>query len=494
MRRRLAAVLGMLLIAAMVLSACGGGATPTTEAPAAAAPAEATTEATVEATTEAATEAATTEAMTDTATTEATTEAMTDTAAAGTATGGKVSLTFIGSGPGAEADFTKQEVDQFMAENPDIEVKFVEGPVSATDRFGLYLQTFQAQSSDIDVMQIDVIWPGDLAEQLVDLNQYGGAEAVAGDFPAIVENNTVDGKLVGLPWFTDGGLLYYRTDLLEKYGYSAPPATWSELVDMATKIQDGERAEGNQDFWGFVWQGKAYEGLTCNALEWVYSSGGGTIVSPDKVITINNDAAASALDEAASWIGKISPPGVTGFQEEEARRVWHGGNAAFMRNWPYAYGLSQGDDSSVKDKFDVTALPGAEAGMSAATLGGWQLGVSKYSKNPEAAAKLALWLASEEQQKARALSPSSLIPTKMALYDDPDIAAQRPFMPKLLPVFTSAVARPSTATAPNYNEVSNIFFANVSDVLTGKQNGTDAVANIELDLQDLLGFEVGAPK
>ena len=479
MTKRLAAVFSVLLIAAMVLTACGGGGA---SQPAAEATAAATEAATVEAT---ATEAAT-EAAPAAATAEATTEA------AAAPAGGVVNLTFVGAGPGAEAEFTKKEIAEWNAANPDIQVKFVEGPASATDRYGLYLQTFQAKSSDIDAMQIDVIWPGDLAEHLVDYNQYGGADAVKDDFPAIVTNNTVDGKLVGLPWFTDGGLLYYRTDLLEKYGYKAPPKTWAELEEMATKIQEGERAAGNQDFWGFVWQGKAYEGLTCDALEWVYSSGGGTIVSPEKIITINNDAAAGALDMAYNWIGKISPPGVTGFQEEESRRVWHAGNAAFMRNWPYAYSLSNGEDSAVKGKFDAGALPGAEAGMSAATLGGWQVAVSKYSKNIDAAVKFTEWLASTEQQKARAIN-ISLIPTKQSLYSDPEVAAAQPFMPKLLPVFTSAVARPSTATAPKYNEVSNIFFTNVSDVLTGKQNGTDAVANIELDLQDLLGFETGAP-
>lgn len=474
MKRRYLAVMGLLVIMAMVLSACGGGA-PATEAPAAPAAQEAApTEA------PAAQEAAPTEAPTAEA------------AAPAAESSGVVNLTFVSGGPGAGLDFTTKQVEEWNAAHPDIQVKIIAGPSSATDRYGLYLQTFQAQSSDIDVMEIDVIWPGDLAEHLVDLNEYGGAEAVADDFPAIVTNNTVDGRLVGLPFFTDGGLLYYRTDLLEKYGYSAPPATWAELEEMAAKIQEGERAEGNQDFWGFVWQGKAYEGLTCDALEWVYSSGGGTIVSPEKVITINNDAAASALDRAYSWIGKISPPGVTSFQEEESRRVWHGGNAAFMRNWPYAYSLSNGEDSAVVGKFDATSLPGAEAGMSAATLGGWQLAVSKYSKHPKEAAEFVKWLASTESQKTRAIN-ISLIPTKKALYEDADVAAAQPFMPKLLPVFTSAVARPSTATAPRYNEVSNIFFTNVSDVLTGKQSGADAVANIELDLQDLLGFEVGAP-
>jgi trehalose/maltose transport system substrate-binding protein len=476
MKRRLMAMLGLLLIATLVLAACGGG--EPTPAPAAPAPTEAPA---------APAEAAPTEAP---AAEAAPTEAAAEEAAPAE---GVVNLTWVGPGPGNEFEFRKTQVERWNAANPDIQVRLIEGPVSATDRFGLYLQAFQAQSSDIDIMQIDVIWPGDLAEHLIDFNEYGGAEAVAGDFPAIVENNTVDGRLVGLPWFTDGGLLYYRTDLLEKYGFSGPPATWDELEQMAQTIQDGERAEGNQDFWGYVWQGAPYEGLTCDALEWVYSSGGGTIVSHEKVITINNEAAAAALDRAYGWVGTISPPGVTSMMEEDSRRVWHGGNAAFHRNWPYAYGLSEGADSAVAGKFDATALPGAEVGMSAATLGGWQVGVSKYSSNPAAAAKVALWLASEEEQKAQALSPNSLIPTKIALYEDPDIAAERPFMPKLLPVFTSAVARPSTASAPQYNELSNIFFSNVSDVLTGNQNGADAVANIELDLQDLLGFEVGAP-
>ncbi|MBK8048406.1 MAG: ABC transporter substrate-binding protein [Anaerolineales bacterium] len=465
----------------MVLAACGGGAPAATEAPAA--PAEATTEAAAEATTEAAAEA----------TTEAAAEATTEAAAEAPAASGEVvNLTFLGAAPGAEADYTKEQIAAWNAANPDIQVAFVNGPTSATDRYGLLLQTFQAQSSDIDVTQIDVIWPGDLADNLLDFNEYGGVEAVADDFPAIVTNNTVDGRLVGLPWFTDGGLLYYRADLLEKYGYAAPPKTWTELEEMAAKIQEGERAAGNQDFWGYVWQGAPYEGLTCDALEWVYSSGGGTIVSPEKVITINNEAAAGAMDRAFGWIGTISPPGTTSMMEEDSRAVWNGGNAAFMRNWPYAFSLGNADDSKIKGLFDATSLPGAEAGMSAATLGGWQVGVSKYSKNPEAAAKFAMWLGSTESQKDRAIN-ISLIPTKKSLYEDPEVAAAQPFMPKLLPVFTSAVARPSTATAPKYNEVSNVFFSNVSDVLTGKQSGKDAVANIELDLEDLLGFEVGAP-
>ena len=171
-------------------------------------------------------------------------------------------------------------------------------PDLATDRYGLYLQFFEARSSDIDVYQIDVIWPGDLAEHLLDLYEFGAKEIADEHFPAIIENNTVDGRLVGIPWFTDAGLLYYRTDLLEKYGLEVPK-TWAEFEEVARIIQEGERAEGNEDFWGFVWQGNAYEGLTCNALEWIYSNGGGTIISPDGVITINNPNAIEASEMAA---------------------------------------------------------------------------------------------------------------------------------------------------------------------------------------------------
>ena len=168
-------------------------------------------------------------------------------------------------------------------------------------------------------------------------------------FPAIVENNTVDGALVAMPWFTDAGMLYYRTDLLEKYG-KQPPATWQELTEIAKEIQDGERAAGNDRMLGFVFQAKAYEGLTCDALEWIDSFGGGTIVAEDGSITINNAKAAEALDLAATWIGEIAPEGVLNYSEEEARGVFQSGNAVFMRNWPYAWALGNADDSAVKGK------------------------------------------------------------------------------------------------------------------------------------------------
>jgi len=401
----------------------------------------------------------------------------------------KVVITVAAGAVGQELELTREAAQRYMEAHPDVEVRVIDTPDLATDRYGLYLQFFEARSSDIDVYQIDVIWPGDLAEHLLDLYEFGAKEIADEHFPAIIENNTVDGRLVGIPWFTDAGLLYYRTDLLEKYGLEVPK-TWAEFEEVARIIQEGERAEGNEDFWGFVWQGNAYEGLTCNALEWICSNGGGTIISPDGVITINNPNAIEAIEMAARWVGTISPAGVTGFAEEDARSLFQSGNAAFMRNWPYA--LGQSEESVIAGKFDVASLPAGRSGHGAATLGGWQLAVSKYSNNPEIAADVALFMASPEEQKIRAIK-GSFTPTIMTLYEDPEVLESAPFFGTLYDVLINAVARPSTVTAPNYNEVSTLFFRAVHSVLTGAKDATTALEELELELQALTGFEIGEP-
>ena len=203
-------------------------------------------------------------------------------------------------------------------------------------------------------------------------------------------------------------MLYYRKDLLEKYGYKEPPKTWEELTEMAKKIQEGERRAGKGDFQGFVFQGKASETVTCNAIEWIFSFDGGTIVDPDKKISINNPDAIKALETAKSWVGTIRPK-VLHLWRRRGSECLAAGNAAFMRNWPYAYALGNDPKSAIAGKFDVTVLPkGGDNGKNAACLGGWQLMVSEYSKAPEAAADLVRYLTSEEQQKKRAIGLSYL--------------------------------------------------------------------------------------
>jgi trehalose/maltose transport system substrate-binding protein len=367
------------------------------------------------------------------------------------------------------------------------DVVLVPMPASTTDQFGQYRLWLAAGNTDIDVYMTDVIWAPQLAEHFVDLTQAATeAGLIEANFPSIIESQTVDGALVALPAFTDAPALYYRTDLLEKYGLEVP-GTWAELQAAAQTIQDGEREAGNAEFHGFVWQGNAYEGLTCDALEWVKSWGGGQIVEPDGTISINNEQAVKALDTAAGWVGTISPEGVLAYTEEESRGVWQTGNAAFMRNWPYAYLLGNSADSAVAGKFDVAALPmgEGEGATSAATLGGWNIAVSKYGEHQDIAIELALYLGGEEAQKQRALNEGNL-PTIEALYSDPEILEANPYFERWVEVFQNAVPRPSAPTQENYNEVSTLFFTAVHSVISGEEDAATALEDLEADLEDVL--------
>lgn len=389
-------------------------------------------------------------------------------------------LTISCGAVGAELTLCKEGVAAWE-EKTGHSVAVVSTPNSSTERLSLYQQILSAQSGDIDIMQIDVVWPGLLANHLVDLREVGGKDIADGHFQTIVDNNTVEGRLVAMPWFTDAGVLYYRKDLLDKYGREIPE-TWQQMTETAEAIQQAERQAGNEDMWGYVFQGRAYEGLTCNALEWVASHGGGSIVDDQGEITIDNPRAAAALDQAAAWIGQISPKGVLNYTEEEARGVFQSGNAVFMRNWPYAWSLAQSENSDVRGKVGVTTLPHGPEGSSAATLGGWNLAVSKYSKHPELAVDLVEFLTSEAEQKRRAIE-GSYNPTIKSLYQDPEVLAAVPFFGKLYDTFTNAVARPSAPTGNKYGRVSNAFFNAAHRVLAGEIDGAQAVAQLQDELE-----------
>ena len=188
----------------------------------------------------------------------------------------------------------------------------------------------------------------------------------------------------------------------------------------------------------------------------------------------------------------ISPDGVIGFGEEDSRAVWQAGNAAFMRNWPYAYSLGNAEDSPITGLFDVSPLPAGNSGNGAATLGGWQLAVSKYSDHPQEAADLALFMASYDEQKIRAIE-GSFNPTIMSLYEDSEVLEASPFFGSLYDVFINAVARPSTITSPQYTPTSTLFYNAVHSVLSGDTDAATAFEELEADLVDSLGFETSAP-
>src|SRR5271157_4660597 len=372
-----------------------------------------------------------------------------------------------------------QAVSEEWAKKTGNKLEYIGRPNDFSATLPLFQQYWAAKSPDVDIYQIDVIWQGIAAPHAVDLKKYYKEDELKAYFPRIIENNTIDGKLVSIPLYTDAGILYYRTDLLEKYGYKEAPKTWEELAAMAKKIQDGERAAGKPDFQGFVFEGKASESVTCNALEWIYSYGGGSVIEPDKKVTINNPKAIKALETAKSWVGTISPTNVTTYGEEEARKIWQAGNAAFMRNWPYAYPLGADPKSPISGKFDVTVLPkGGDNGKNAACLGGWQLMVSAYSKVPNASADLVRYLTSPEIQKKHAID-LGLLPTLPALYSDNDLLGKIPWFKNTLDILINAVARPSTVTGASYNQLSSGLFENVNKILSGEESAKDGVIQIE---------------
>lgn len=252
---------------------------------------------------------------------------------------------------------------------------------------------------------------------------------------------------------------------------------------------DGERA-ANPDFQGFVFQGKAYEGLTCDGLEWQYSNGGGRIIEPDGTVSINNPQAIAAFERARSWVGTIAPQDVTTYTEPESLNAFAPGNAAFMRNWPYAWAVTQdvAAGSPLVGKVGVSPLPMGDGpnASHAATLGGWQLMVSKYSKSQEAAIEYVKYMCSPELQKSYAVERSHL-PTIPSVYDDPDVAAASEFIPRMKDVFLGgAVARPSTVAGELYNSVSIAYHQRLNQILTGAKEAAAAVEEIEAELKDIM--------
>ncbi len=372
-----------------------------------------------------------------------------------------------------------------FTEATGIIVERVPGEQSATDRLQNYRQQFAAQSADLDVYQIDVIWPGIIAPFAVDLTE--AVSATIGDYlPALVENNTVEGSLVAIPWYTDAGLLYHRTDLLEQYGLTVP-TTWDELTTSAQTIQDGQLAT-NPNFIGFAWQGAAYEGLTCNGLEWQVSNGGGNIVEADGTISINNEQAIAAFERAAGWVNTITPQGVVNWQEVDTLNNFVAGNVAFARNWPYMFSASNAAASTVAGNVGVSVLPmgSGEGARNAATLGGWNMFVSTFSTKQEAAIEYTRFMASAGVQRSFAIEKSHT-PTLVPVFDDPDVASAQPFISELRDVFTGgAVARPSTPTGENYAEVSAVYYQQLNAVLNGSTTAAEAVANMETDIDGIM--------
>ena len=380
-------------------------------------------------------------------------------------------------------DFTQQS---------GIGVKHLPTPESALAQLDLVWKLLRQGSSSPDVYGVDVIWPGVLSEELIDLKPYLATElsSINAD---VVASYTVKGKLVAVPYHSDIGVLFYRRDLLRRYGYGAPPRTWDELERMAARIQAGERARSKKDFWGFIWPGAAGEGLTCNALEWQASEGGGRILEADGTISVNNPDAIRSWQRAAHWIGWISPPSVTSLQEWDAiNNFYYAGTSAFFRGWARSYLLSVRDIPSVRDKIGITSIP-AGKNAQVATLGGFGLGLSRSSGHTAEAQQLIRFLVRREikLEEARSEYESRNWPE---LYDPTAILrTNRNSADKGKQQVSGVVARPSTVAGPKYEEVSRAYIQAVSSVLLGQSRAPEAAASLQQELVRITGFKPGPP-
>lgn len=372
----------------------------------------------------------------------------------------------------------------FEAQNPDIKVKYIELPTpnNSTEVHTYLVNALNAKNGEPDVFTQDVIWIPEFggAGLAMALDGFVTDDDKAAYYPGLIEASTWDGKLVAWPWFVDGGFLYYRKDLLEKYNFQAP-TSWDDLVRAATEIVG---REGNPDLQGFLWQAKQAEVLVCDWVEFLGSAGGSTLDGLE--VTINNEAGVKALQFMSDLIYeyKVTPEAVLTYDEEPSRRPFTGGNAVFLRNWSYVYALAQDPkESKVVDQVSFEPLPRFPEGKSTSALGGYQFGLNASSKNPEAAFRLIQYLSSPESQKRYALE-IAVAPTRPAVYDDPELKEKNPFLVGLKDVFVGATPRP---VHPAYPQMSLAIQSGLSGALARQKGVKEALDEIAQQLTDIIG-------
>src|SRR5580692_245439 len=367
------------------------------------------------------------------------------------------SAKFFGKGTIAEV------VDAYNSSQDKIHVTYKALPPrsSSTEVHQGLVQQLARRNGDPDVFTQDIIWIAEFAaaKWALPLDDHFNAEVMKEYFPGVVQACTWQGKLTALPWFIDSGMLYYRTDLLDELGAKAPE-TWSELIDSAKKLTSSGKTK-----FGFLWQAKQAEVLVCDLVSFI-GSNGGSILQPDgKTVSIADEPAIQAVQLMRDLINKeqITPADVLSWDEEPSRRPFTGGEAAFLRNWSYVWKIAQSEaESKVVNQVAVVPLPHFPDKKSAAALGGYQYGINASSKKREAAVEFVRWMSSSETQ-LRFATQLGLCPTRAAVFDQPEIGTEQPFMQQLKDVFLGAIPRPVT---PKYPQVTLALQSAVSTALT----------------------------
>ena len=354
-----------------------------------------------------------------------------------------------------------EAVREFERQNPGIKIIREIGPHSSTQFHDLLTQKLRNRDTALDVFFMDVIWPAEFASAgwALPLNRYFSAGEQDKFLQPPILANRYQGNIFGVPLFIDAGLLYYRKDLLEKYGLP-PPRTWPELVEQAQSILAREQ---DPNLVGFSGQFKQYEGLICNMMEYILGNGGALWDEKRLASAIHQPRAVEAVRFVRDHIiGQIAHRGVLADEEPESLAVFSQGRAIFHRNWPYAWkAANDPKESRIAGRVGMTPLPAFPGHKGVATLGGWQLAISRFSTKPDLAWRFVSFMTSPAIQKRIALS-TGRAPTRRALYDDPELLATLPQLKSFLEIFERAVPRPRT---PVYVPLSNIMQRYFSSVL-----------------------------
>jgi multiple sugar transport system substrate-binding protein len=387
----------------------------------------------------------------------------------------------LATGGPVVSDVYRALAQQFERQNPGVRVNLQIQPGTSGEQYNRYVTLFAARDPSVDVISIDVIWPAPMvaAGWLAPLDQWFTKERQDQFLPGAIRANTIGGKIYGVPWYTDAGLLYYRKDLLEKHAAKVP-ATWDELIATAQRIV---QAENNPQLGGFLFQGARIEALANFFFEVLWSNGGDILDASGKVI-LDNGKGLQALNFMLDLVRRhrVTPPGVTTMPTDDTRAAFQDGRFVFLRNWTYAYALFQGEGSKVAGRVGIAPLPKGTAG-SASTLGGWQLAVSTFSRNKEIAYRFVEFMTGPVAQKSMALQLST-IPTRKDTFEDPVVKQKAPHYPDMLKVALNARPRPQIA---EYPRLSSIVQTNLHAALTNQISAEDAIARMTREIRSLLG-------
>jgi trehalose/maltose transport system substrate-binding protein len=402
-----------------------------------------------------------------------------------------VTITFFDSDARGIPGDHRMIPDSYMQEftrDTGIHVNDLPTPEDTASKLDLAMSLLGSGSPSPDVYGVDTIWTGVMGEYLVDLQPYFAAEIAAED-PELIKIYRINGKVVAMPNQPLGmQVLVYRTDLLAKYGYKTPPRTWDELEKMAVRIQVGERATGKKDFWGYVWAGAIAtdsEQLAMEGLEWQAADGGGDIIEPDGKISVNNPEVIRTWERAAHWVGWISPPSVVSYTATDAEnKFWVSGEAAFLLSHAIVYEIFAAD-KPFRDLAGVTSVP---AGTSArvATIGGYALGISRFSTHRAEAVKFVQFLLHKNADFRANHSPKP--GRKVEYFEVP------PLMRQIYPWWYKAgdaggseiVSRPSVVAGANYEAVSKAYTRALHSVLTHESTAPAAAAALEQELEQIM--------